>query len=134
LLRVKNVVLDTLSDARLIVQGLGDDTFSYTLNVNETVPIEASVPINEETLALEVMDRVGPGGHYLEEEHTYNHFKDVWYSDLFDRTILQEWLAQGGKAFAERLRERTRAATEHEPAPLPEDVLAEMEEMAKHWV
>ncbi|MBS3784187.1 MAG: trimethylamine methyltransferase family protein [Anaerolineae bacterium] len=92
------------------------------------------VLINKETLALEVMDRVGPGGHYLEEEHTYNHFKDVWYSDLFDRTILQEWLAQGGKAFAERLRERTRAATEHEPAPLPEDVLAEMEEMAKHWV
>ncbi len=91
------------------------------------------IAVNDETLALDVIDEIGPGGHYLEHEHTYAHFKDVWYSDLFDRTIYQEWVDQGEQRFAERLRERTRQAMEHEPAPLPEDVLAEMERMAEHW-
>jgi trimethylamine--corrinoid protein Co-methyltransferase len=93
----------------------------------------SGVPITDETLALDVMEKVGPGGHYLDEEHTYAHFKDVWYSDLFDRSRLDEWRAQGEKPFAERLGEMTKRVMEHEPAPLAADVLAEMDEMAKHW-
>jgi trimethylamine--corrinoid protein Co-methyltransferase len=72
-------------------------------------------------------------GHYLEEQHTYDHFRDVWYSDLFDRTILDEWRAQGQRRFADRLRDKTRKVTEHEPAPLPDGVVAEMDRMAEHW-
>jgi trimethylamine--corrinoid protein Co-methyltransferase len=93
----------------------------------------SGVPVNDETLALDVIHSVGPGGHYLEEQHTFDHFRDVWYSDLFDRTILDEWRAQGEKQFEERLREQTRAVMEHEPAPLPDDVLAELDKMAQHW-
>jgi hypothetical protein len=48
LLRAQRIALDTLRDARAIVRGVEADTFSYTLNVNEIVPIEANVPINEE--------------------------------------------------------------------------------------
>jgi len=93
----------------------------------------SGMPVNDEMLALDVIDRVGPGGHYLEEDHTYAHFKDVWYSDLFDRSIQQEWIAHGEKEFEERLREKTRRVMEHTPTPLPDDVLAEMEKMAEHW-
>jgi trimethylamine--corrinoid protein Co-methyltransferase len=55
----------------------------------------AGVPIDDETLALDVMDQVGPGGHYLNEEHTRRHYRDVWYSDLFDRSIYQVWTQRG---------------------------------------
>jgi len=89
--------------------------------------------VNDERLALDVIDRVGPGGHYLEQEHTYEHFKDVWYSDLFDRDIVQSWKAQGEKRFEERLREKTKQVMAHEPVPLPDDVLAELDAMAEHW-
>jgi len=110
---------------------------AYMVLVNEILHMVdrfvPGMPVNEETLALDVIDHVGPGGHYLEEEHTYSHFKDVWYSDLFDRTVLDEWRAQGERHFAERLREKTREVMDHQPAPLPEEVLAEMGEMAKHW-
>lgn len=91
------------------------------------------IAVNEETLALDVIDEVGPGGHYLEKEHTYNHFQEIWYSDLFDRTIQQEWLEQGERGLSERLREETAKVMGHEPARLPDDVLAEMEKMAGHW-
>jgi trimethylamine--corrinoid protein Co-methyltransferase len=91
------------------------------------------MPVNDETLALDVIDRVGPGGHYLEEQHTYDHFRDIWYSDLFDRAIWDEWQAQGEKEFEERLREKTEHVMQHRAAPLPDDVLDEMEQMAQHW-
>jgi trimethylamine--corrinoid protein Co-methyltransferase len=93
----------------------------------------SGVPVNDETLALDVIDKVGPGGHYLEEQHTYDHFRDIWYSDLFDRDILAGWRAQGEKQLQERLREKTEVVMQHQPAPLPDDVLAELEKMAQHW-
>jgi trimethylamine--corrinoid protein Co-methyltransferase len=91
------------------------------------------VPVNDETLALDMIDRVGPGGHYLYEDHTLKHFRDVWYSDLFDRSIHQMWLADGGKTFEQRLREKTAKLMTHQPSPLPEKALREMDRMAQHW-
>jgi trimethylamine--corrinoid protein Co-methyltransferase len=79
------------------------------------------------------VDKVGPGGHYLLEEHTLKHFRNVWYSDLFDRSIYDQWLAKGGKQFEERLRQQTQQAMEHQPAPLPGDVVRELARMEKHW-
>jgi len=91
------------------------------------------VPVNDETLALDVMDQVGPGGHYLYEDHTLKHFRDVWYSDLFDRKIYDTWVQDGAKHFSERLREKTAALMKHQPTPLPQDVQQELERMAESW-
>jgi trimethylamine--corrinoid protein Co-methyltransferase len=91
------------------------------------------VPVNDETLALDVMDKIGPGGHYLYEDHTLKHFRDVWYSDLFDRSINQTWLAAGAKRFEDRLREKTERMMQHQPASLPEGVSKEMDRMAGSW-
>jgi trimethylamine--corrinoid protein Co-methyltransferase len=91
------------------------------------------IPVNDETLALEQIDSVGPGSHYLHQDHTLKHFRDVWYSNLFDRTIYAQWLDVGAKQFQERLREQTQTVMEHQPAPLPPTVLREMERMAQSW-
>jgi trimethylamine--corrinoid protein Co-methyltransferase len=93
----------------------------------------AGVPVSDETLALDVMDKIGPGGHYLYEDHTIKHFKGVWYSDLFDRSVNAVWLSAGAKQFGQRLREKTERLMQHQPAPLPEKVLGEMERMARSW-
>ena len=89
--------------------------------------------VNDETLALDLIDRVGPSGHYLEEEHTMRHFRDVWYSDLFDRKNYDEWLKQGSMHFTERLREKTRKLMDLNTEPLPTEIIKEMDRMAKHW-
>jgi trimethylamine--corrinoid protein Co-methyltransferase len=93
----------------------------------------AGIPVNDETLALELIDSVGPGSHYLHQNHTLTHFRDVWYSNLFDRTIYAQWLDAGAKQFQDRLREQTQKAMEHRPAPLPPEVLRELERMAQAW-
>jgi trimethylamine--corrinoid protein Co-methyltransferase len=89
--------------------------------------------VNNETLALDLIDRVGPGGHYLEEEHTMDHFRDVWYSQLFDRTNYDEWLKQGAKPFKKRLREQTRKLMDLNNVSLPTEIVKEMDRMEKQW-
>jgi trimethylamine--corrinoid protein Co-methyltransferase len=89
--------------------------------------------VNDETLALDLIDRVGPGGHYLEEEHTMRHFRDVWYSQLFDRTNFDTWLQQGSIPFTERLRDKTRKLMDINAEPLPAEVMKEMDRMENKW-
>lgn len=89
--------------------------------------------VNDETLALDLIDRVGPGGHYLEAEHTMRHFRDVWYSKLFDRASYDAWIKQGAMHFTERLREKTRKIMDRNTEPLPIEIIKEMDRMAKHW-
>ncbi len=45
------------------------------------------VEVNEEELAIEIMEKVGHGEHYLQEEHTMLNFKKVWYPQYFSRKI-----------------------------------------------
>jgi trimethylamine--corrinoid protein Co-methyltransferase len=110
---------------------------AYIVLVNEVLHMVnqymRGLPVNDETLALDLIDRIGPGGHYLQEEHTLEHFREVWYSSLFDRTIYAQWLEAGAKRFEERLREQTEKVMEHQPAPLPPQVLKELKRMAEHW-
>jgi hypothetical protein len=47
LLRAQEIALTTVTDTRHIVTGLGDDTFSYTFEVEQDIPIAASIPFNE---------------------------------------------------------------------------------------
>jgi trimethylamine--corrinoid protein Co-methyltransferase len=89
--------------------------------------------ISDEALALDVIDRVGPGGHFLHEDHTYNHFKDIWYSDLFDRSVFEVWLEQGAKQFTERLEAKTMELMALDPTPLPEDLIKEFDQMQASW-
>ena len=110
---------------------------TYMVLVNEILHMVeqymGGVPVNDEALALDLIDKIGPGGHYLLEDHTLKHFRSVWYSYLFDRSIYDQWQAQGGKQFEERLREQTQQAMDHQPVPLPDDIVRELARMEKHW-
>jgi len=110
---------------------------AYMVLVNEILDMVnqyvKGMPVDDETLALDLIDRIGPGGHYLQEEHTLKHFREVWYSNLFDRTIHAQWLEKGAKRFEERLREKTKRVMEHKPSPLPPEVIKELDEMERHW-
>lgn len=91
------------------------------------------IPVTEETLALDVIHRVGPGGHYLQDPHTMEHFKKIKYSDIFDRMVYNQWKAAGARTFEQRLQELTLKKIAHRPKPLSEDTLKALDEMQKGW-
>ncbi len=86
------------------------------------------VELSDETLALDVIHEVGPGGDFVSTDHTLAHFRDYWYPTLFDRQRFSQWEMGGGVSFAERLRDRTvQIMKDHQPAPLPEKVREEID-------
>ena len=110
---------------------------AYNVLIDEVIGMvksyEKGIILDDETLALDVLDRVGPGGHFLDEEHTLNHFRDVWYPQLFERMDYDRWFEKGAKHFEERLIEKTKQAMSHVPKPLSPKVLRELDRMEKHW-
>jgi trimethylamine--corrinoid protein Co-methyltransferase len=83
----------------------------------------AGVSLDAESLALEVIHKVGPGGDFLTQKHTLKRFRELWQPTLFDRRRVEEWVSAGSKRLDDRLRERTIALMEeHQPEPLPDGV------------
>ena len=79
------------------------------------------IELSPETLALDVIDEVGPGGEHLSTEHTLRHYKKCWYPRVFDRRTHQSWVEEGRPTAVETAREIAREAiARHEPDPLPE--------------
>lgn len=79
--------------------------------------------INEETLALDLIEEIGPDGQFMDTEHTYRHFREDWYPQLIDRWTYEDWAAKGAKRLNERAKEKvTEILKSHEPHRLPEEI------------
>jgi trimethylamine--corrinoid protein Co-methyltransferase len=86
--------------------------------------------VSEETLALDVIDEIGPHGDFLGTKHTQRHYREDWYPQLFDRNSFESWAAAGGKTLRQRASERVEEIlAEHEPEPLPPDVQRGIDEV-----
>lgn len=73
------------------------------------------IEVSDETLALDVIDNVGPGGHFLGESHTMKNFKnEFWFPDLIDRQRYDTWTRNDGKSFGDKVKEKTRRLIENE--------------------
>ncbi|MFQ5400580.1 MAG: trimethylamine methyltransferase family protein [Anaerolineae bacterium] len=86
------------------------------------------VRLDDEALALDVIDEVGPGGEFLSHDHTMAHWRELWLPQVFDRQRLESWQEEGSKDINSRLREMTLSLMdEHEVPALPTAVEQEIE-------
>ncbi len=81
--------------------------------------------VNDDTLALDIIHKVGPGGHFLSEKHTIEHFrKEIWSRELCDTFILDP---EAKGSFRERAKAKVKEIlSTHKPPPIKEDVRKEM--------
>ena len=90
------------------------------------------IEINEDTLPLDLIDRLGPRGTYISEKHTLKHFRNFWSPKIFDRSVTK---GAGAKNCEDMLNELTIKIIEtHQPKPLPEDVLKELGKIEAGWL
>lgn len=88
----------------------------------------AGFPWDAEHLAVEVMEAVGPGGHFLGEQHTRDHMRDFFRSKVMNRMTWEDWDAAGRPSpYTAAQAEVERILAEHEVEPLPEDVQKEVD-------
>lgn len=99
-----------------------DEVFSMLKRVVE------GMRVDEERLAADVINEVGSGGHYLSHRHTRRLLSEEhWFPSLIDRRRYERWKGDGAKDMLTRSREKIqRILKEHEPEPLPPDVLKEV--------
>lgn len=91
------------------------------------------IRVDEDYLALEVIDRVGPGGQFLSEDHTLEHYrKDFWFPRLMDRSNYETWVGAGKKTLRERVEEKMDHILEtHHPAAIDDTVMKEMRKIVE---
>ena len=91
--------------------------------------------VDEETIHLDMLKRLGPAGNYLKEKHTLLHFRDaLWSSKL----LLREGFVEG-RPNEERVRDRARARVreilaKHAVPPLGTDVRKRIWQIARSGV
>lgn len=82
------------------------------------------IPVTDDTLALDAIRAVGPGGTFLSQKHTRQHMRELWLPRLMDRRPYEQWLEKkdGAREWAgERARQILKT---HQPDAL-EPKLAE---------
>ncbi|MFO7637230.1 MAG: trimethylamine methyltransferase family protein [Clostridia bacterium] len=90
--------------------------------------------VNETSLALDVMSRVGPGGSFIGEQHTFDHYKsETWYPGLWNRDIHDTWQKQGQEGFSRKARQKAiHILRNHQPEPLDKKIRQEMDDFIRN--
>jgi trimethylamine--corrinoid protein Co-methyltransferase len=103
-----------LVDYRGVV--FGDEAIGFIKKLVE------SVEINDETLALESIDEVGPQGDFLGEEATVEQYHNFYRPGILSRRTLTEWNESGQKDISEIVNEKVTSIIAAGPQnPLPAD-------------
>jgi trimethylamine--corrinoid protein Co-methyltransferase len=89
------------------------------------------IEVTPDTLARDVIQKVGPGGNFLQEEHTFRHFRqELWMPTLMSRQPYDSWQKEGSKDMGMRVQEKVKEILEsHQAPPLPDNTLSALEKL-----
>jgi len=129
-------MLPALAGANLIY-GLGMIEMGMTIDYGQLVMdnefakmikcVVNGIPVNDETLAVDIIHEVGVGKDFLSHDHTFKHMREQSQPELIDRTMREDWEAAGETDLYQRSLEKARHILEtHKPDPLPESVLKDI--------
>ena len=84
------------------------------------------IAVNEETLAVEAIREVGPGGTFLTHGHTIKHMRELWLNSFLDRRPFSVWEKKRDGAPDWALDKAKRILETHRPAPLNPELEQEL--------
>jgi len=114
--KISSLIFTALAcgEGRMVSGLLGvDQVFSPVQMILEDEMLDAlkwvckGLEVNKETLALDVINRQGPGGNFLSEDHTLDNFKEtLWQPALFSKGMFIKWKEEGMKSDIVMAKER----------------------------
>jgi len=121
-----------LTSGGSIEPGVGATSYEKTVIDNDIAGIVSrilqGITLSDETLATDVISAVGPGGHFLAQEHTRRLFHIEHFIPMIsDRTNPEAWVKAGAKDIRTVAREKAKQILkEHHPPPLDKTVREEL--------
>lgn len=89
-------------------------------------------PVTEDSMAMDIVKKVGHEGHFLGQKHTVDHFKEMWQPIVTDGQTYQTWKASGSKSAVDHANAKAKEILKtHEVTPLPEDVKKELAKIVR---
>ena len=94
-------------------------------HIGQVKRIIKGIEVTEESLALDVIKKVGPGGNFLQEKQTFEKFKTEWWlPKLFNRKVHTNWEAAGKPELKDLANAKVRKILEtHQPKKLDEAII-----------
>ncbi len=91
------------------------------------------VQVNDDTLAVDVIDQVGPRGQFMDTDHTFEHFREALRpNDMFDHTFRENWEERGKPDIMDKARERVdQILKEHKVESLSDEQLEQIGEIER---
>jgi len=82
---------------------------------------------DKDHLALDLIEKQGPGGEYVTTDHTFEHWKEWFMPKLQHRGDYETWKADGSKTMSDRVKERTDELLKtHQPEPIEDKLKQEL--------
>lgn len=94
--------------------------------------VQRGIEFNEETMAVDLIEKLGPGGTFLETDLTMKYFKSEPYtpSKVIDRQDRKNWEESGSRTIFERARDKVQDIQEnHKPVALDSDRASKLEQI-----
>ena len=87
--------------------------------------------IDKETIAIDVIRDVGPGGNFLTHKHTLEHFREeLWRPKFINRDGPESWIKKGRKSYGDRIKAHTLKVLEtHKVERLNQDIQLKLNEI-----
>jgi trimethylamine--corrinoid protein Co-methyltransferase len=89
--------------------------------------------ISRDRIGMEVIRKVGPGGHFLAEEQTLRlHREEHWRPTFLNRDDPETWIKKGSRSYGEMVTQKAIEILEnHKPEPLSEDVCRTLDRISQ---
>lgn len=85
------------------------------------------ISVSDETLAVDIVKKVGYDGNFLTEDHTYNNMRTQSRCKVIDRRMRGAWLEDGAKSFTDRAYEEALSILQnYHPVHLSASIQAEL--------
>ncbi len=85
------------------------------------------VEVSEQTLAVDLIKKMGFGGNYLFDNHTRAHVRELWMPTLGETGTYESWKAAGAPSTVARAQARVAEILAAEPEPFPADLGTEFD-------
>ncbi|MFW5900971.1 MAG: trimethylamine methyltransferase family protein, partial [bacterium] len=87
---------------------------------------------DDEHLALELIEKQGPGGEYVTTDHTFEYWKEWFRPELQYRGDYETWKKDGSKTMSDRINERTQHLLDtYEPEPIEDKLKKELQKIVE---
>ncbi|HEB29420.1 MAG TPA: hypothetical protein ENI15_00885 [Spirochaetes bacterium] len=110
---------------------LDDELFSYIKRIAQ------GIRVDDDTLALDIIEKLGPKGNYLMDEHTLKYLGsgEHWEPDISVREQYENWRKKGKKDIVRRAHEKVLSILgKKRPAGLPREKTKEIKKIIEKFV